>query len=289
MNKKRIVVTGGSGKAGKWIVKELVEQGYEVLNLDWKLPEEPLCQTLIVDLNDLGQVHNALSQYSIRDRQPVEAVIHFAAIPQAFVFPNDVTFRNNVMNTYNILEAAANLDIRKVVLASSESSYGIVFASKFFAPNVLPVDESHPQLSEDSYGLSKMVNEMTGEAFHRRTGMQVISFRLGNILEPKDYPKVRETFATPEDRIRILWSYIDVRDMAVACRLAVEKEGLGAQALILAADDTSTDIPSEQLIRTLMPELAEYGPLLPERTSFLSNAKIKEVLGWKQQHYFMEQ
>ncbi|MEX1031184.1 MAG: NAD(P)-dependent oxidoreductase [Paenibacillaceae bacterium] len=289
MNKKRIVVTGGSGKAGKWIVKDLIEHGYEVLNLDWNLPEQPLCQTLIVDLNDLGQVHNALSQYSIRDRQPVEAVIHFAAIPQAFIFPNDVTFRNNVMNTYNILEAAANLGIQKVVLASSESSYGIVFANKFFAPNVLPIDESHPQLSEDCYGLSKMVNEMTGEAFHRRTGMQVISFRLGNILEPMDYPKVRETFATPEERVRILWSYIDVRDMAYACRLAIEKEGLGAQALILAADDTSTDIPSEQLIHTFMPELASYSSLLPERTSFLSNAKIKEVLGWKQQHFFMEQ
>ncbi|MEX2415203.1 MAG: NAD(P)-dependent oxidoreductase [Paenibacillaceae bacterium] len=289
MDKKRIIVTGGSGKAGKWIVKEFVEKGYEVLNLDWKLPEEPLCQTIIVDLNDLGQVQNALSQYSIRDRKTVEAVIHFAAIPQAFIFPNDVTFKNNVMNTYNILEASANLGIQKVVIASSESSYGIVFASQFFAPNFLPIDETHPQLSEDSYGLSKMVNEITGEAFHRRTGMQVVSFRLGNILEPQDYPKVRETFATPEERIRILWSYIDARDMAVACRLAVEKEGLGAQTLILAADDTSTDIPSEQLVRTYMPELTEYILQLPDRTSFLSNAKIKNVLGWKQQHYFMEQ
>lgn len=287
--KKRIIVTGGSGKAGKWIVKELIEQGYEVLNLDWKLPEEPLCRTQIVDLNDLGQVHNALSQYSVRDRQPVEAVIHFAAIPQAFIYPNDVTFRNNVMNTYNILEAASNLGISKVVLASSESSYGIVFANQFFTPNFLPIDENHPQLSEDSYGLSKMVNEMTGEAFHRRTGMQVISFRLGNILEPNDYPRVRQTFANPEERIRILWSYIDVRDMAVACRLAVEKDGLGAQALILAADDTSSDLPSEELVRRFMPELAEHVQHLPGRASFLSNAKIKEVLGWKQQHYFMEQ
>jgi nucleoside-diphosphate-sugar epimerase len=282
-------VTGGSGKAGKWIIKELVEQGYEVLNLDWKLPEEPLCRTQIVDLNDLGQVHIALSQYSARDRQPVEAVIHFAAIPEAFIYPNDVTFRNNVMNTYNILEAAANLGIRKVVLASSESSYGIVFANQFFTPNFLPMDESHPQLSEDSYGLSKMVNEMTGEAFHRRTGMQVISFRLGIFLEPKDYARVRLTFADPKERIRILWSYIDVRDMAVACRLAVEKDGLGAQSLILAADDTSSDLSSEELINRFMPELAKYAQHLPGRASFLSNAKIKEILGWKQQHYFMEQ
>ncbi|SEN94535.1 NAD(P)-dependent oxidoreductase [Paenibacillus sp. OV219] len=289
MMRKRVVVTGGSGKAGKWIVKELVEQGYEVLNLDWKLPTEPLCPTQIVDLNDLGQVHNALSQFGTGDRLPIHAVIHFAAIPQAFIYPNDVTFKNNVMNTYNILEASANLGISKVVLASSESSYGIVFASQFFAPNYLPIDEQHPQLSEDSYGLSKMVNEMTGETFHRRTGMQVISFRLGNILEPQDYPKVRERFDDPQQRLRILWSYIDVRDVAVACRLAVEKEGLGVHSLILAADDTSSDQPSSELIQRFMPELSEYSSKLPERTSFLSNKRIKEVLGWKQQHFFTEQ
>jgi nucleoside-diphosphate-sugar epimerase len=289
MRKKRIVVTGGSGKAGKWIVRELLASGYEVLNLDWKLPEKPLCPTLVVDLNDLGQVHTALSSYSLRDRAPVEAVIHFAAIPQAFIYPNDVTFRNNVMNTYNILEAAASLDIRKVVIASSESSYGIVFANAFIQPHYLPIDEAHPQLSEDSYGLSKMVNEITGEAFHRRTGMQVISFRLGNILEPEDYPKVKAGMAQPENRLRILWSYIDVRDVAIACRLAVEKDGLGVQNLILAASDTSSDLPSKELIQRFMPELNDIRGDFSHRESLLSNDKIKEMLGWKQQYYFTEQ
>lgn len=289
MTKKRIVVTGGSGKAGKWIVRELIASGYEVLNLDWKLPVEPLCPTLVVDLNDLGQVHTALSTYSLRNRAPVEAVIHFAAIPQAFIYPNDVTFRNNVMNTYNILEAAASLDIRKVVIASSESSYGIVFANSFIQPHYLPIDEAHPQLSEDSYGLSKMVNEITGEAFHRRTGMQVISFRLGNILEPEDYPKVKAGMAQPENRLRILWSYIDVRDVAIACRLAVEKDGLGVHNLILAASDTSSDLPSKELIRRFMPELNDIRSDFNHRESLLSNNKIKEILGWKQQFYFTEQ
>src|SRR5690606_23260713 len=114
-----------------------------------------------------------------------------AAIPQAYTHPNDVCFRNNVMCTYNILEAAANLGIGKVVLASSESSYGICFATDFFEPQYLPVDEAHPQTPEDSYGLSKVVNEVTAEAFHRRTGMQVLSFRLGNILVPEAYAAVK--------------------------------------------------------------------------------------------------
>ncbi|MCR8631056.1 MULTISPECIES: NAD-dependent epimerase/dehydratase family protein [Paenibacillus] len=289
MDQKRIIVTGGSGKAGVWIVKHFVEQNYEVINLDWKLPEEPICRTIIVDLNDLGQVHNALAPFSGRNRQKVEGIVHFAAIPQAFTHPNDVCFRNNVMNTYNILEAAANLGIEKVVLASSESSYGIVFASEFFTPLYLPIDEAHPQLPEDSYGLSKVVNEVTAEAFHRRTGMQVISFRLGNILVPESYAAIRANFDDTESRKRILWSYIDARDVASACRLAIEKEGLGAKALILAADDTSSDRTSQELVEKYLPQVQEIRIPLEGRAALLSNSLVKELLGWKQQYYFMEQ
>jgi nucleoside-diphosphate-sugar epimerase len=109
----KVVVTGGSGKAGRWIVREFLEHGYEVLNLDWKRPEESLCHTIIVDLNDLGQVQNALSRYATGSGQPVHSVVHFAAIPVAYSHPNDVTFRNNVMSTYNVLEACANLELAK--------------------------------------------------------------------------------------------------------------------------------------------------------------------------------
>ncbi|NHN31344.1 NAD-dependent epimerase/dehydratase family protein [Paenibacillus agricola] len=289
MSKKRIIITGGSGKAGVWLVKHFVEQDYEVINLDWKLPEEPLCRTIIVDLNDLGQVHNALAPFSGRNRQEAVGIVHFAAIPQAYTHPNDVCFRNNVMNTYNILEAAANLGIQKVVLASSESSYGMVFANDYFAPQYLPVDEAHPQLPEDSYGLSKVVNEVTAEAFNRRTGMQVISFRLGNILVPESYAAIRAQFADTAGRKRILWSYIDARDVAVACRLAIEKDGLGAQALILAADDTSSDRSTSELIEAHLSGVTDIRSALDDRTSLLSNARIKEVLGWQQQIYFMDQ
>lgn len=289
MSKKRIIITGGSGKAGVWIVKHFVEQDYEVINLDWKQPDEPLCRTIIVDLNDLGQVHNALAPFSGRNRQEATGIVHFAAIPQAYTHPNDVCFRNNVMNTYNILEAAANFGIQKVVLASSESSYGMVFASEYFAPKYLPIDEAHPQLPEDSYGLSKVVNEVTAETFNRRTGMQVISFRLGNILVPDSYATIRAQFANTEGRKRILWSYIDARDVASACRLAIEKDGLGAQALILAADDTSSDRSTSELVETHLSEVKDIRAVLDGRTSLLSNARIKQVLGWQQQIYFMDQ
>lgn len=288
MGTLKVAVTGGSGKAGRWIVREFLNQGYQVLNLDQKLPENNLCPTLLVDLNDAGQVHNALSAYARGDGNPVHAVVHFAAIPVAYSYPNDVTFRNNVMSTYNILEACANLNIGKAVVASSESSYGIVFAREFFEPQYIPIDENHPQMPEDSYGLSKVVNEITAEAFHRRTGMQVVSFRLGNILDPADYPRVINGFDQPEDRIRILWSYIDVRDVATACRLAVEKDGLGAVSMIIAADDTSSDRPTSELIASFLPNVKDVRLPQNGRSSLLSNERSKQLLGWRQQYFIQE-
>jgi nucleoside-diphosphate-sugar epimerase len=288
MAKMKIAVTGGSGKAGRWIVSELLNHGYDVLNLDSKLPDQPLCPTNVVDLNDLGQVHSVLGGGSSRDRKACDAVIHFAAIPQAFTHASDITFRNNVMSTYNVLEACANLGIGKAVVASSESTYGYVFADRFFEPKYLPVDENHPVFPEDSYGLSKVVGEQTAEMFHRRTGMQVVSFRLGNILDPSDYSAVIDSFSDPEARLRNLWSYIDVRDVASACRLAIEKSGLGAQTLIISADDTSSNRPTEELVAQYLPGVKEINMRLDGRSALLSNERAKVVLGWRQQFFLQE-
>lgn len=288
MNKQRVIITGGSGLAGKWILKHFVEHNYEVINLDIKVPDEPICRTIITDLTDLGQVHNALSQYAGGHRQEIAGIIHFAAIPQAYTHPNEVCYRNNVMSTYNILEAAANYNISKVVIASSESSYGICFASEFFEPKYLPIDEQHPQLPEDSYGLSKVVNELAAETFNRRTGMQVVSFRLGNILVPERYTEVKERFNNPEDRLRILWSYIDARDVANACRLAIEIDGLGAVALNLAADDISSDKPTQELVSRYLPGVTDIRASLEGRATLLSSEKAKKLLGWQAQYNIMD-
>lgn len=287
MPTKRIIVTGGSGKAGHWIVKHLLEQGYEVVNVDCRNPQVEQCRTIVADLTQLGQVVTAFSPYCGGDRGPFAGVIHMAAIPRPFQSPNDEVFRVNALATYNVLEACAVLNIRKAVVASSESSYGICFATDFFEPRYLPVDEAHPQLPEDSYGLSKIVNEVTAAAFHRRTGMQVISFRLGNILSPEDHEKIRARFDHPEDRLRILWSYIDARDVAIACRLAIERDGLGCEPVILAADDTSSNMPSQELIRRFLPGVKEFKKPITGRETLMSNVRAKELLGWKQQFHLL--
>ncbi|MBD3919432.1 NAD(P)-dependent oxidoreductase [Paenibacillus sp. PR3] len=281
MAKKKVVVTGGSGMLGRWVVRHFVEQGYEVLNVDTRLPEEELCPTLIVNLEDLGQTYGALAG--------ADAVVHMAAIPRAGMVPPEVTFRNNVMSTYNVLEAAAGLGIRKAVIASSESSYGICFAVNPLGPTYVPMDEAHPQLPEDSYGLSKVVNEATADMFNRRTGMQVVSLRLGNVIPPEWYERFPSFINKPEERDRILWSYIDTRDAAEACRLAIETDGLGSVAINLASDETSMDVKSRDLMAARYPDVNDFRTPLEGFETLLNNEKAKQLLGWQPKYRWREQ
>ncbi|NWL86660.1 nucleoside-diphosphate-sugar epimerase [Paenibacillus sp. 79R4] len=273
---KKVVVTGGSGMLGRWVVRHFVEQGYEVLNVDTRRPEEALCPTPIADLENLGETYSVLSG--------ADAVVHLAAIPAMHIRTPDVTFRNNVMSTYNVLEAAAGLGIRKAAIASSESSYGIVFAAHRITPQYVPLDGDHPQLPQDSYGLSKIVNEKTAEMFHRRTGMQVVSLRLGNVIPPEWYERFPSFIHKPEERERIPWSYIDTRDAASACRLAIEADGLGAVALNIAADDSSMAIRSRELVAQRYPEVTDFRAPLEDYETLFSNERAKRLLGWQPQH-----
>ncbi len=281
----RVIVTGGSGKVGRWVIKHLVEAGYGVINVDTRLPAQPECQCITADLTDLGQVIDAFSPHSSGNRAPFDGVIHMAAIPRPHMHPNVEVWRVNTQSTYNVLEACGLLGIRRAVLGSSESSYGICFADKFFEPKYLPVDEAHPQLPEDTYGLSKVVGEATAAMFHRRDGTQILSYRIGNVLCPEDYERVKARFDHPEDRLRILWSYIDSRDLAVACRLGIERDGLGCEPLIIAADDTSSNLPSRELIQRFLPGVTRFNGELLGRAALISNRRAKELLGWKQAHF----
>jgi nucleoside-diphosphate-sugar epimerase len=290
---RRIIVTGGSGKAGRYVVRELVEQGYYVLNLDLKvLPGLP-APTLITDLTDPGQVFNALAAYvgdgadgSIRPR-PIDAVIHLAAIPAIFIVPDNEVFRINTISTYNILDAASKLGIGRVVIASSETTYGFCFAYDDRDPVYFPLDEEYPVDPMDSYALSKVVNERTGRAFHLRDGMDVYAFRIGNVIEPDDYPNLIAGYVDPGKRKRNAWSYIDARDLAQACRRGIETAGLGFRIFNIANDEVSSNLPTRELLQRYFPrvpvtrELGEYETLL-------SNKRAKEELGFQPRHTWME-
>lgn len=287
---KRIMFTGGSGKAGRHVVHYLLEQGYQVLNLDTRPLDNPKVRTLITDITDSGQVFNALSSYmglhefdpSLRP-QPVDAVVHFAAVPRIMITPDNELFRINALGTYNVIEAAVKLGIRKIVIASSETTYGLVFANEPRAPAYFPLDEDYDVDPMDSYALSKVVNEKTARAFALRSGFDIYALRIGNVIEPHEYELFPKWFADPGFRKRIAWSYVDARDLGQIAARAIETDGLGFQVFNAVNDDTSSDLPTQELLDRFYPGV----PLkreLGEFETLLSNRKARDMLGFVPKH-----
>lgn len=288
---KRIMFTGGAGKAGRHVVQYLLDQGHQVLNLDTRPLDNPKVRTLITDITDSGQVFDALSSYmglhefdpSLRP-QPVDAVVHFAAIPRIMITPDNELFRINALGTYNVVEAAVKLGIRKIVIASSETTYGLVFANEPRSPVYFPLDEDYDVDPMDSYALSKVVNEKTARAFALRSGFDIYALRIGNVIEPHEYESfIPQWKSDPAFRKRIAWSYVDARDLGQITDLAIARDGLGFQVFNAVNDETSSDLPSAELLKRFYPgvpvkhELGEFETLL-------SNAKAREVLGFRQKH-----
>jgi nucleoside-diphosphate-sugar epimerase len=287
---KRILFTGGSGKAGRHVVQYLLDQGYEILNIDVKPLDHPKVRTLITDITDAGQVFNAFQSYTGLHEfdadlspPPIDAVVHFAAIPRIMLVPDNEVYRINVMGTYNVLDVATKLGIKKVIIASSETTYGIVFAHGHRDPEYFPLDEEYPVRPMDSYATSKICNERTAEAFALRAGTDIYALRIGNVIEPDEYKLFPEWFAKPGFRKRIAWSYIDARDLGEIVRLGVETDGLGYQVFNAVNDSSSSYLPTAELLKRYYPGVPVHGEM-GEFESLLSNKKAREMLGFKEKH-----
>src|SRR5215208_5842370 len=194
MNKKRIFFTGGSGKAGKHVIPYLLDKGHRVMNVDLVPLYYPGVDNLIADITDSGQMFNAMSSYAGLDElEPgggvpqFDAVVHFAAVPRILIKPDNETFRVNTIGTYNVIEAAVKLGIRKIIIASSETTYGVCFAEGDKDYHEFPLTEDYDVDPMDSYGLSKVVNEKTARAFAMRSGADIYALRIGNVVSPEDY------------------------------------------------------------------------------------------------------
>lgn len=286
----RILFTGGSGKAGREVVPYLLDRGHRVINVDLVPLDDPRVDNITADLTDSGQVFNALSMYADFDElEPgtgvpaLDAVVHFAAIPRILIKPDNETYRVNVMSTYNVLEAALKLGVRKVVIASSETTYGVCFADGERKPLYVPVDEAHPTVPEDSYGMSKVVNEATARSFQQRTGADIYALRINNVMSPEDYAVWPEYFANPDVRRRNIFSYIDARDLGQIVDLCLQKDGLGYQVFNAANDGMSVDLTPEEVVARYYQGVEVKEPLGTWTTPY-SNRKIKEVLGFEEQH-----
>ncbi len=288
--KKRIVFTGGSGKAGRHVVRYLVDQGHEVLNVDLTPLDLPGVNTLIADIADSGEMFNALSMHfgfggyeTGKGPAPIDAVVHFAAVPRVLIRPDNETFRINTIGTYNVIEAAVKLGIRKVIVASSETTYGVCFAEGDKDFHHFPLEEDYDIDPMDSYGLSKVLNEKTARAFAMRSGADIYALRIGNVIEPHEYDQFPAFIANPMSRKRNAWSYIDARDLGQIVDLAIAKDGLGFQVFNAVNDTITATEPTAEF-------LAKYCPTtkvtreLGKFEAPLSNRKAREVLGFREEH-----
>lgn len=274
----RVVVTGGSGSAGRVVVRDLLEHDDEVVSVDLSASPELACEQIQADLGDFGEAVNALAG--------ADAVVHLAAIPAPGLFPDDVTFRVNTTSTYNVFSAAATLGLRRVVWASSAMVLGLPYERG--NPAYAPVDEQHPLCPEDSYGLSKLVGEELASHFSRLTGIPYVGLRFVNIMQPEHYELFPGWWEDPRERRWTLWGYVDALDVAQACRLALHADLAGAEVFNVAAGDTVMNRPSRELMAELYPEV----PLrdgLGEFETLLSIAKARRLLGYEPRHSWRDQ
>jgi len=287
---KRVVFTGGSGKAGKHVVPYLLNKGYDILNVDLKPLQHVGVKNLTADLTDSGQTFNALSTHFDFDgydqghvpAKP-DAVVHFAAIPRVLLEPDNKTFTVNVNSTYNVIEAAMKLGIRKVIIASSETTYGVCFAEGDRDYHSFPLEENYDIDPMDSYGLSKVVNEKTARAFSERFKADIYALRIGNVIEPHEYDRFPGFMAKPLTRKRNAWSYIDARDLGQIVHLCLEKEGLGFQVFNAVNDTITAYQPTSEFLKKHCPKTPHSRALVGDEAP-LSNRKIREVLGFKEEH-----
>lgn len=287
---KRIVFTGGSGKAGRHVIPYLLSQGHKVLNLDLVPLPNPDVYTLKTDLTDSGQVFNALSShfnmagYEGPQVEKVDAVIHFAAYARNMLVPDNECFKGNVLSTYNVIEAACKLGIKKIVIASSETTYGVCFAQGDVDYHSFPLEEDYDVDPMDTYATSKLCGEQCARSFARRFGADIYALRIGNVIEPHEYePDFPSYVNNPSTRKRNAWSYIDARDLGQICDLCVKHDGLGFQIFNATNDTITTKVPTVEFLNKECPGV----PITREMGEWeapLSNRKIREVLGYKDVH-----
>ncbi|KAK9320438.1 hypothetical protein V1517DRAFT_207876 [Lipomyces orientalis] len=288
---KRIAFTGGSGKAGRHAIDYLVAAGHSVLNLDLVPLENSSVYTLKTDVTDEGQVFNALTSHFKSNGYtdpsipgPPDVVIHFAAYPRNMIAPDNETFRTNILSTYNVIEAACKLGVKKIIIASSETTYGVCCALGDVDFHSFPLEEDYDVDPMDSYALSKICGEKTARTFARRFQVDIYALRIGNVIEPHEYATKFPSFVdNPASRKRNAWSYIDARDLGQICDLCIKKDGLGFQVFNATNDTITTKVPTMELLKSQCPNV----PITREMGEWeapMSNRKIREVLGFKQEH-----
>jgi len=277
----KVLVTGGSGKLGRAVLKDLVANGYQVLNVDQAPPKDAICPTVRVDLASFGDVASVIMGGVDERKGPFDAVVHLAAIPAPGLVPNATTFANNVPSTYNVFEACRLARIRNIVFASSETVLGLPFDTP---PPYVPVDEEYFPRPETAYSLGKLLDETMAAQFCRwDPELKIVGLRFSNVMEVEDYRKFPGYDSDARLRRWNLWGYIDARDGAQAVRRGIEAEFTGFEPFIIANADTVMSRSNVSLMAEVFPGVPHKGHLSTNGT-LLSIEKAKRMLDYNPQH-----
>ncbi len=270
----KIVVTGASGRLGREVTRDLLDHGYEVRAVDAIVADvDPRVRVLQTELSDYGQTIDALAGF--------DAVVHLANIPAPEIKPAAVTFALNTVANVNVMLAAAQVGMTRVVWASSETTLGLPFD---VPPDYAPVDEAHYPHPQSTYSLSKVVSETAADEITKWSGIPMLALRYSNILGPTDYQTAFPGYwGDAMLRKWNLWGYIDVRDAASATRLALDAPVTGTDSFVIAAADTVMTRPSADLLAEVFPDVPVRGEVTGHQT-LLAIDHAREVLGWVPEH-----
>ena len=269
-----IVVTGAAGRLGRRVVQLLVDRGKEVLATD-QLPADDLPAKFVrCDLVDAKSVEGVL-----RD---AEAVVHMGAIPGPMRVDPRVIFDNNVTSTFNVMTSAAELGLRRVVFSSSAFGMGWAHDGNAFVPLYLPLDEEHPMMPFEPYGLSKQVGEDIGRMIARNSGTTVVSLRFTNVAQPEVQAEFPWPTPTPENPLTlVMWAYADARDVAQAHILALDAEIEEYEAFMIAQPSSRFNEPTIDLVKSNFGDRVEIREGLSGTASVISTEKAQRLLGWR--------